>query len=163
MSDLRFSCPYCGQHVQCEASHADENIPCPSCAQLIRVPRKAEVVPVKPAAQSSNPFTADESKVSYTRTNEPIAEKVPTLDEALEHQSSSPNGHAPVTEREQQIAAARASHHTKPISQVKPRLSFILSGGQAPPPEENKSALSEEQKKAATPDKLKAAMKSLSE
>lgn len=162
MNDLRFSCPYCGQHVQCEASHANENIPCPSCAQLIRVPQKADIVPTKPPA-TNNPFAADESKVSYTKTEDTVPEKVPTLDEALERQSSSPEGNAPVTEREQQIAAARASHTTKPISQVKPRLSFILSGGQAPPPEENEHALSEEQKKAATPDKLKSLIKSFSE
>lgn len=162
MNDLRFSCPFCGQHVQCESSHAGENIPCPSCAQLIRVPQKGDVVPVD-APATNNPFAADESKVSYTKTGEPAAEKVPTLDEALERQSSSPDGHAPVTEREQQIAAARASHTTKPITQVKPRLSFILSGGQAPPPQENESALSEEQKKAATPDKLKSVIKSFNE
>ena len=115
MNDLRFSCPYCGQHVQCDLSHAGENIPCPSCAQLIRVPQKGEVVPVKDPA-TNNPFAADESKVSYTKTGEPAAEKVPTLDEALERQSSSPDGHAPVTEREQQIAAARLAYHEADLS-----------------------------------------------
>ena len=161
MSDLRFSCPSCGQHVQCDSTHAGENIPCPSCAQLIRVPEKAEVVPTKPPPAPENPFAVEEEKVSYTPTGEPAAEKVPTLDEDLEKQSD-PESHVPVTEREQQIAAAR-THSTEPITHVKPRLSFILSGGQAPAPEENESALTEEQKQRALPDKLKAQIKSLNE
>jgi len=159
MSDLKFSCPSCGQHVQCDISHAGENIPCPSCAQLIRVPNQGDVVKVKPTA-TENPFATDDSKVSYTSTEEPASEKVPTLGEDLEQHSGKPE--MPVTEREQQIAAARA-HTTEPVTHVKPRLSFILSGGQAPAREENESALTEEQKKRATPDKLKSQIKSLNE
>lgn len=159
MSDLKFSCPSCGQHVQCDISHAGENIPCPSCAQLIRVPNQGDVVKPKPGA-TDNPFAvADDSKVSYTRTEEPGQEKVPTLGEDLERHDKP---EVPVTEREQQIAAAR-THTSEPITHVKPRLSFILSGGQAPAREENESALTEEQKKAAIPDKLKAQIKSLNE
>src|SRR5215472_17986515 len=139
MSDLKFSCPSCGQHVQCDIAHAGENIPCPSCAQLIRVPEKGDVVPAKLPAkptETENPFAVDEEKVSYTSTQEPAAEKVPTLDEDLEKHSDHPGSKVPVTEREQQIAAAR-THTTEPITHVKPRLSFILSGGQAPAREEN--------------------------
>lgn len=162
MSDLKFSCPSCGQHVQCDISHAGENIPCPSCAQLIRVPNQGDVVKVKPSV-TENPFAADDSKVSYTRTEEPGKEKVPTLGEDLKQHSDEPGeSKVPVTEREQQIAAARA-HTTEPVTHVKPRLSFILSGGQAPAPEENESALTEEQKKRAIPDKLKSQIKSHSE
>jgi ribosomal protein S27E len=162
MSELKFSCPSCGQHVQCDISHAGENIPCPSCAQLIRVPHQGDVVKVKPTA-NENPFAVDEEKVSYTSTQEPGKEKVPTLGEDLEQHSDEPGeSKVPVTEREQQLAAARA-HTTEPVTHVKPRLSFILSGGQAPAPEENESALTEEQKKRATPDKLKSQIKSLNE
>lgn len=162
MSDLKFSCPSCGQHVQCDIAHAGENIPCPSCAQLIRVPHQGDVVKVKPTA-TENPFEVDEEKVSYTSTQEPAKENVPTLGEDLERHSDEPGeSKVPVTEREQQLAAARA-HTTEPVTHVKPRLSFILSGGKAPIPEENESALSEEQKQRATPDKLKSQIKSLNE
>ena len=52
-----------------------------------------------------------------------------------------------MTEREQEIAAARAAHpQIQSGTVVKPRLSFILSGGQAPAPEDNEKALSAEQK-----------------
>lgn len=161
MRDLKFSCPSCGQHVQCDIAHAGENIPCPSCAQLIRVPNQGDVVESTPPA-TDNPFAVEEEKVSYTATQEPSKEKVPTLDEDLEQHSDKPGSHVPVTEREQQLAAARA-HTTEPITHVKPRLSFILSGGQAPAREENESALTEEQKQRAIPDKLKAQMKSFNE
>lgn len=152
MSDLKFNCPSCGQHVQCDIDHAGENIPCPSCAQLIRVPTGGSVVKTKPS-ETENPFATDESKASYTRTKEAeetVSNTAPTLEENL---AGKTQAGPPVTHREEELAAARASHNAQPTSQVKPRLSFILSGGQAPPPEENNAALTEEQKKLMTPKK----------
>ena len=151
MSDLKFSCPSCGQHVQCDEAHAGENIPCPACAQLIRVPVSATVVPVEtPKAVTENPFAHDESKVSYTpaeAAKETPAEKAPTLEENLAGASSSESGsRPPLTEREQKIAAARATRPIEVTPTVKPRLSFVLTGGQAPAPQENDSALTPEQK-----------------
>src|SRR4051812_34382751 len=156
MSDLKFSCTSCGQHIQCAAEHAGENIPCPSCAQLVRVPAASAVVEVAPAPPANeNPF-ADESKVSYTPTASPeeaASKKVPTLDEDIAAKSNpftNPDA-LPKTEREEQIAAARAAHPVQPATTVKPRLSFILSGGQAPVPEDNDSALTAEQKEKLKP------------
>lgn len=152
MRELRFTCPSCGQHVQCPLDHAGENIPCPSCAQLIRVPETGALVEVKPAVKE-NPFDTDESKVSYTKTKgveEPDSNAAPTLEENI---AGKTQAGPPVTHREEELAAARAEHKTQPVSQVKPRLSFILSGGQAPPPEENDAALTPEQKKLMTPKK----------
>lgn len=152
MSDLKFNCPACGQHVQCDIDHAGENIPCPSCAQLIRVPTWGSVVKTKPPA-AENPFATDESKASYTTTKEveePKSNETPTLEENIAGKTTAG---PPVTHREEELAAARAAHNTQPTSQVKPRLSFILSGGQAPPREENDAALTPEQKKLMTPKK----------
>ena len=42
MNEIRFSCPSCGQHIQCEPDHAGVNVPCPGCATLIRVPPMTE-------------------------------------------------------------------------------------------------------------------------
>jgi DNA-directed RNA polymerase subunit RPC12/RpoP len=69
MSDLKFSCPSCGQHIQCPEDHAGENIPCPECAHLIRVPVSATLVP-QPSEVAAHAALApgDESKVSYTAT-----------------------------------------------------------------------------------------------
>ena len=153
MSDLKFNCPSCGQHVQCDIDHAGENIPCPSCAQLIRVPTSGSVVNAKPLT-AENPFATDESKVSYTATKEPEkpdpSAGAPTLEENIAGKKSAG---PPVTHREEELAAARAVHKAQPTSKVKPRLSFILSGGQAPPREENDAALTPEQKKLMTPKK----------
>jgi len=67
---------------------------------------------------------------------------VPTLEENFLEESGTPLPTSPpLTEREQQLAAARAAHPVQPVQNVKPRLSFILSGGAAPVPEENQTAL----------------------
>jgi hypothetical protein len=137
MSDLKFSCPSCAQHIQCDESYAGERIPCPSCASLVRVPTDAPLVvksppPTEPAAAATIGGGVPD---------------VPTLDENLLEKSGTPLPTSPpLTEREQQIAAARAAHPVLAMPPVKPRLSYILSGGQAPPPAENESATHLEQK-----------------
>jgi len=66
---------------------------------------------------------------------------VPTLEENFLQESGAPlPSTPPITEREQKIAAARAAHPLQPNPQVKPRLSYILSGGEAPVPAENQTA-----------------------
>ena len=162
MSDLKFNCPSCGQHVQCDIQHAGENIPCPSCAHLIRVPTSGSVVDPKLTA-TENPFATDDSKVSYTATKEtekPQPDATPTLEENIAGKTTAG---PPVTHREEELAAARAAHTTQPSSQVKPRLSFILSGGQAPAREENDAALTPEQKKLMTPKKPDSDIKTINE
>jgi hypothetical protein len=151
MSELKFSCPSCGQHIQCDATHAGENIPCPACALLIRVPENAPVVVKAPPAAAEKPSAPpEESKVSYTPTEhgkESHKETVPTLEENFaEAGNPAPAADTPQAEREHQIAAARASRPVQPATVVKPRLSFVLSGGQAPPREENESAVTPEQR-----------------
>ena len=142
MSDLKFSCPACGQHIQCDSSHAGENLPCPACAHLIRVPADAAIVVKPPPAAAKE---SSEEKASYTPTEtaeEKNGESVPTLEENFLAESGTPApGAAPLTEREQQIAEARKVHAVQITPPVKPRLSFILSGGAAPPREENESAV----------------------
>src|SRR5437868_5506177 len=137
MSDLKFSCPSCKQHIQCDEQHTGENIPCPSCAILVRVPATATIVEKSPPPAATNPFDA-ESKASYTPTGataESSAENVPTLEENISRPAE-PVAADPLTERDQQIAAARAHHAIEVTPSVKPRLSFILSGGEAPVPQE---------------------------
>jgi hypothetical protein len=71
----------------------------------------------------------------------PSANVVPTLEENFEKGTEAPLPTTPpMTEREQQLAAARAAHPVQAAPVVKPRLSYILSGGQAPVAQENESA-----------------------
>ena len=131
MSDLKFSCPSCAQHIQCDESYAGAKLPCPSCAALVRVPVDAPLA-IKPAPSE---------KFEATATTGAGVPGVPTLEENFLEESGTPLPTSPpLTEREQQLAAARAAHPVKPSPMVKPRLSFILSGGAAPVPEENQTA-----------------------
>ena len=143
MSDLKFSCPSCGQHIQCDETYAGEKIPCPGCAAVVRVPTDAPVVAKAPAPVVPPPPASVALGLG----------SVPTLEENFLAESGTPLPTAPpLTEREQQIAAARAAHPVNPSQQVKPRLSFILSGGAAPAPQENETAsLSVEQKHSENP------------
>ena len=38
MSEFKFSCPHCQQHMQCEEQLAGREIQCPACHALIRIP-----------------------------------------------------------------------------------------------------------------------------
>jgi len=38
MSDFKFSCPQCQQHLQCDEQFAGREIQCPGCHHLIRIP-----------------------------------------------------------------------------------------------------------------------------
>src|SRR5580765_6836654 len=116
MSDLKFTCPSCAQHIQCDQSYAGEKIPCPSCASLVRVPVDAPIVTKAPIPAAVPPAPSGAG-----------VPDVPTLEENLLEESGTPLPTTPpMTEREQQLAAARAAHPVVPVSTVKPRLSYIL-------------------------------------
>src|SRR5262245_7853657 len=73
MNELKFTCPECGQHIQCNDDCAGENVPCPTCAKMIRVPGRpkagetAPTVSTVEVARDSNPFQNPASdKVSYS-------------------------------------------------------------------------------------------------
>jgi hypothetical protein len=38
MSEFKFSCPHCQQHLQCDAQFSGREIQCPGCHHLIRIP-----------------------------------------------------------------------------------------------------------------------------
>jgi hypothetical protein len=41
MSELKFSCPHCGQHILCDEQLAGREIQCPSCPQVLQIPATA--------------------------------------------------------------------------------------------------------------------------
>jgi len=173
MKELKFKCPSCGQHIQCDWKHAGENVPCPGCATLIRVPLEGDLDDATVPA----PATGDTEKVSYTApkmaadtepkkspapspsaASTPVAadKATPATAQAAElhcvcpvcqselrisvepdsarnnapaaAKSPAPSiGPLPLSERERQIAAARA--RTLHTTSEKPHLDRILSGG----------------------------------
>jgi len=38
MSDFKFACPQCQQHLQCDEQFSGRQIQCPGCSHLIRIP-----------------------------------------------------------------------------------------------------------------------------
>jgi len=38
MRDLKFACPHCGQHIQCEDTVSGRQIVCPACGKEVAVP-----------------------------------------------------------------------------------------------------------------------------
>lgn len=39
MSDIKFACPYCSQHITCDPQYGDAIIDCPACGNEMVVPR----------------------------------------------------------------------------------------------------------------------------
>jgi hypothetical protein len=48
---IRFSCPSCDQHIECDFAWAGRNLPCPGCGQTLAVPG----VPPLPTAADPEP------------------------------------------------------------------------------------------------------------
>lgn len=51
MSEFKFSCPHCGQHIQCDISYSGAQINCPSCQKSIVVPQAPRMVTPPPPVQ----------------------------------------------------------------------------------------------------------------
>ena len=65
MSEIKFACPHCGQHIACDRDYADLCIVCPACGQSMEVPRLSAAAPSHPdmcvvasIPQSKQRFTA---------------------------------------------------------------------------------------------------------
>jgi outer membrane lipoprotein-sorting protein len=64
MAEFKFSCPQCGQHIQCDTGYAGAQINCPSCNQGIVVPQAPHSAAAPPppltipARQSAPPAAA---------------------------------------------------------------------------------------------------------
>ena len=48
MSEIKFACPSCGQHIACDRDYADMCIVCPECHQPMEVPRLSAAAPSHP-------------------------------------------------------------------------------------------------------------------
>ncbi|HEY5233841.1 MAG TPA: hypothetical protein VIK35_09945 [Verrucomicrobiae bacterium] len=80
MAEFKFSCPQCGQHIQCDAAYSGEQINCPSCQQAIVVPQATSAAAAPPATPPSLSIPA--------RQNAPVATAF--------RRSGAPGGQPPV-------------------------------------------------------------------
>jgi hypothetical protein len=47
MTEIKFSCPQCSQHILCDTNYAGAQINCPTCQQLIAVPPAPQAAAIK--------------------------------------------------------------------------------------------------------------------
>jgi DNA-directed RNA polymerase subunit RPC12/RpoP len=55
MSDIKFACPQCQQHIQCEEGYGGMEIACPACSTRIIVPRPVGAPAIAPAPAMAPP------------------------------------------------------------------------------------------------------------
>ena len=79
MSEIKFACPFCEQHIACDADYAGLSIECPSCGNTMVVPRLSAADPAHPSmvVVASTPAPAPRPDTST---------KVPTLQAWTEDQ-----------------------------------------------------------------------------
>lgn len=79
MRDLKFACPHCEQHIQCEDSSAGKTIPCPACGSSVVVPAMPDEhhlristgrVPIPTHAHGA-PRAGEAPVVEYVRPTKP--------------------------------------------------------------------------------------------
>jgi outer membrane lipoprotein-sorting protein len=90
MAEFKFSCPQCGQHIQCDVGYSGVQINCPTCKQLIVVPlapRSAAVPPASPSlsipARQSAPAPAAFRRSGTPGGQPPVKAKSRTLRNVL--------------------------------------------------------------------------------
>src|SRR5882724_13311878 len=76
MSEFKYACPVCGQHISCDSSQAGAQMECPTCFQKITVPQapssegqKFIITGTKkgerpaPTNPEANPYASPQAKV----------------------------------------------------------------------------------------------------
>jgi outer membrane lipoprotein-sorting protein len=74
MAEFKFSCPGCGQHIQCDASYSGAQIACPACQQAIVVPQAppSSAAPPAYAAPPPPPVSRQTSLSTRQSTAAPV-------------------------------------------------------------------------------------------
>jgi hypothetical protein len=68
MSEYKFSCSHCEQHLQCDESLGGKQITCPACHHLIRIPPS-------PAQLAGADYSAESGRTWDTFVNRPSPPK----------------------------------------------------------------------------------------
>jgi outer membrane lipoprotein-sorting protein len=85
MPDFKFSCPQCGQHIECDTSYAGVQIACPICNQAIVVPQPPGVhaAPPAPIAMSGPGSRIPAGGQRFAGAQTPVPQKSNTLRNVL--------------------------------------------------------------------------------
>src|SRR5512137_2248189 len=71
MSEIKFACPHCGQHIACDRDYVDMCIVCPTCGKPMEVPRLS-------AAEASHPDMCVVASIPQPRQR--FISRIPTID-----------------------------------------------------------------------------------
>ena len=71
MSEIKFACPHCGQHIACDRDYVDMCIVCPICGQPMEVPRLS-------AAEASHPDMCVVASIPQPKQR--FTSRIPTID-----------------------------------------------------------------------------------
>jgi hypothetical protein len=64
MSEIKFACPHCSQHIACDDTYCGEQIDCPGCEGEMFVPQRATFIPALPGGLTlSLPVAHKETRV----------------------------------------------------------------------------------------------------
>jgi hypothetical protein len=78
MSDFKFGCPRCGQHLRCHVRHVGRQILCPKCQGLIVIPDPSgEAVLRTPLPPSSEVDATIAPQLSLRPAGPPVSMKPP--------------------------------------------------------------------------------------
>src|SRR6516162_182725 len=78
MPDFKFTCPQCGQTIECDDSYAGTQINCPACSQLIFVPQ-----PTSGRAAPPSPMAMPGRGQRFAGAQAPVPEKSNTMRNVL--------------------------------------------------------------------------------
>jgi hypothetical protein len=76
MSELRFACPACGQHVECEKQYGGHVIHCPKCCAELRIPFANTALPSEMSVQKAQLVDPSSAKPPTDPAAEPSREFV---------------------------------------------------------------------------------------
>ena len=79
MAEFKFSCPQCGQHIQCDGVYSGAQINCPSCQQAIVVPQAPSAAAAPPSvlttATANAPAPAGQRFAGTSAAQLPVPKK----------------------------------------------------------------------------------------
>lgn len=83
MSDFKFACPVCGQHITCDSASSGTQMDCPTCFRKLVVPQAKAAgstnLVLTAALVQSRPATSVSSQTDFIAARPPAAKKVPVV------------------------------------------------------------------------------------
>lgn len=76
MSEIKFACPHCAQHIVCDEMYCGERITCPGCQKIIYVPERSAFIPLQAANMNLEvPVAAKERQPVHVEGLDLLSEK----------------------------------------------------------------------------------------